>query len=211
MIGNSGHLLHLPEQRYWAEGVVVATNRIYREALDGRAYRPDWLVLSDGRVWESDAAYISKHPEVTLYIPSWWKLNYPHIPFQSGPAKRVYGRAPITEFALDWWGYIHHINSVAFQAAQLALSRSDVGDTIYLLGVDGRWPPRGDARRTQHHFYDDRTMAKPLRPFPSNVLGHHQWKHFSDFCTANGRTLIDCSPWRDLALPDLIYGEVPCQ
>lgn len=211
VLGNSGHLLDLPRQEQWASGVVIAVNRIYRSSIDGRTYRPDMLVISDGRVWESDGDLIRQHPEVTLLVADWWKLHYPCIPFRSGVARGMYKTSPITDFYLQWYGYIHHINSVAFQAAQIALTRSQEGDTIYLLGCDGRWPPRGDKRRTQHHFYDDRSMLKAHRPFQINQDFHHQWKHFSDFCTANGRTLIDCSPWRDLALPNLTYGEVPCQ
>jgi hypothetical protein len=209
VLGNSGHLLHLPEQKHWQADVVIGTNRIYRNSIDGRAYRPDSLVISDGRVWESDQKYIKHHPEVTLFIPDWWKLDYPHITFRSGYARKAYEKAPITDFTLDWYGYIHHINSVAFQAAQIALTQSVVGDSIYLLGIDSKWPPRGDVRRNQHHFYNDRSMEKALRPFATPDKFIHQWEALANFAAVNGRQMFNCSPWDDLTIPNVPKAPVP--
>lgn len=209
ILGNSGHLLHLPTQEQWEPGVVIGTNRIYREALDGRKYRPDILVLSDGRVWESDYELIQSHPEVTVMIPDWWALKWPHVTFRSGFAERQYAESPIEDFSLDWYGYIHHINNVGFQAAQIALTRSQPGDSIYLLGIDMRWPPRGDVRRNQHHFYNDRPMKKALRPFGTPTKFVMQWKALSDFAAKHGRQVFNCSPWDDLTIPDVPKAAVP--
>lgn len=205
VLGNSGSLLSLPRQGAWPkEAHVLAVNRILRGSQDGRRFFPDSILITDGRALDTEREALQDFPGELILAD--------FLPYE-GPCRRIHllpanGRfktQPISDFSMEPDAPIRKINSVVWEAAQLALRMVPRGGKVLLLGVEARWPPRGDGRRSLHHHYLDYSISKPQRPFPVPTGFIHQWRHLKDWANSHNRGLYHCSPWEDLALPDIPY------
>jgi hypothetical protein len=205
VLGNSGSLLDLPPQEQWhPDALVIGVNRILRKGLCSRRYRPHALVISDGRVAESEAELLKPY-EGVLMMCRWINTDIPHWIFDSYCSKRKHYRQDIKQFPTEVQQRLWHINNVSFHAAQLACCLLAPGGTIYLAGCELTWPEDG----RPHHFYSTAVLPPTLRPFRLNKKLMRQWGSLSRWCTSQGKQLLDCSPWRDVAIPELEQGQLP--
>lgn len=197
VLGNSGSLLSLPPQRRWGEDLVIGTNRILRPGIDGRRFNPDVMVLSDARPIETDRHMLEDFNGPVL-CADWLGTDIATDFFPAVPSRTRHRTQPIPHIHSNQWGDpVWSINSVTFQAAQLAMRMLAPGGMVIVAGAERTWP----GKDRPHHFYDTRHLHTGRKPFRVSQDFTFQWGVLAELALGFGIHIVECSPWEDLRLP----------